>query len=329
MPDLTQLHELTGQVRPPDLQQLSDVAARRRRRSAAALASGVTAATAVVVALAVGVTGQSSTETTPVTPPEPSPTSTFAPLTAEQIRNHPTAQAQGGGDFPATASTTRVRVWTACLGDCSRDTEWLPGEQQQAVEVTRDDFDHSALYALGGESISHAVGDWYLIDARGGPTLVNSRGDTRPVRNGAAVAVTEIAGPPVYANGLGYLDVRTATLHDLEPPGWDWQGAGDSWYWGSMGLVPNSTVRQQAVVWQNPDGSFEAQVLPIGPSDGSSGMLRAGTPGTMAVVEHFAQPRLAHISTDYGETWQVRVVPDDVDSGGELPADWTSWARAE
>ena len=56
-------------------------------------------------------------------------------------------------------------------------------------------------------------------------------------------------------------------------------------------------------------------------------MLRAGTPGTMAVVEHFAQPRVAHISTDYGETWQVRRVPDDVDSGAELPADWTAWPR--
>ena len=54
-------------------------------------------------------------------------------------------------------------------------------------------------------------------------------------------------------------------------------------------------------------------------------MLRAGTPGTMAVVEHLAEPRRAHISTDYGATWQIREVPAGVDSGGTLPADWTTW----
>lgn len=56
-------------------------------------------------------------------------------------------------------------------------------------------------------------------------------------------------------------------------------------------------------------------------------MLRAGIPGTMAVVEHFAQPRRAHISTDYGATWQIREVPAEVDSGGDLPADWPTWPR--
>ena len=327
MPDLSQLRELTGQVRSPDLHDLAVLAQRRRRRSAAALATGVTAGVALAVAVAAGVSGERQVDSDPVAPsPDPSPSRTFAPLTAEEIRNHPDAGALGGGDFPATASSTRVRVWTVCLDDC-RDREWRPGEQQQAVEVTRDDFAHSALYALGGDSVSHVIDDWYLIDARGGPTLVNSRGDRRPVRNGEDVAVTELAGPPVYSNGLGYVDLAAATVHDLKPGGWDWQGAGDTWYWGALSRVPNSTVLQQAALWRNPDGSFEAEVLPIPPSDGGPGMLRAGTPGTMAVVEHFAQPRVAHISTDYGATWQVRRLPDDVDSGGELPSDWTTWPR--
>jgi hypothetical protein len=86
-------------------------------------------------------------------------------------------------------------------------------------------------------------------------------------------------------------------------------------------------VKRVAASWRRPDGTFGAALLPIGPSEGGPGMLRAGVPGTMAVVEHFSQPRVAHISTDYGATWQTRLVPDDVDSGGTLPADWSTWPR--
>jgi hypothetical protein len=107
--------------------------------------------------------------------------------------------------------------------------------------------------------------------------------------------------------------------------GWDWQGAADTWYWGTAAVVEDTTVTRQAAVWRRPDGTFAAKVLPIGDSRGGSGMLRAATPGTMAVVEHFANPRLAHISTDYGATWQVREVPVGVPSGGRLPADWRTW----
>lgn len=333
MPDLTQLHELTGQVRPPDLQQLSDLAVRRRRRTAAMLVTGVTAATALAVALTVGLVGQRSSDAAPVTPdtpPEPSPTPTvartFAPLTAEEIRDHPDASSQGGRG-PATASPARARVWSVCLDDC-RDDEYLLGEQQQAVEVTRDDFEHSAVHALGRDAVSHAVDDWWFIEARGGAALVDSAGHERALSTGDDVDVPEIAGPPVYtSSGLGYVDLRTATLHSLAQDYWDWQGAGDSWFWGTLWLVPNTTVKQQAALWRNPDGSFEVEVLPIGPRDCSAGMLRAGIPGTMAVVE-CSPARVAHLSTDYGQTWQVRVVPDGVDSGGELPSDWTTWEPA-
>jgi len=93
----------------------------------------------------------------------------------------------------------------------------------------------------------------------------------------------------------------------------------------STPCVPDTTVTRQAAVWRRPDGTFAAKVLPIGDSRGGPGMLRAGTPGTLAVVEHFVYPRRAHFSTDYGVTWQIRQVPEGVDSGGSLPADWPSW----
>jgi hypothetical protein len=115
-------------------------------------------------------------------------------------------------------------------------------------------------------------------------------------------------------------------LHVIEGGDWQWQGASDTWFWGTAALyAEDTTVTRQAAVWRRPDGTFAAKLLPIGDSEGGPGMLTAETPGTLAVVEHFAEPRLAHISTDYGATWQVREVPAGVDSGGSLPADWTTW----
>ena len=120
--------------------------------------------------------------------------------------------------------------------------------------------------------------------------------------------------------------MQAKTLHAIEGVGnWDWQGAADSWFWGKAWLVKGTTVTRQAALWRRPDGTFAVNVLPIGDSRGSSGMLRAGKPGTMAVVEHFAEPRRAHISTDYGATWQILTVPVGVASGGSLPADWPTW----
>ena len=120
--------------------------------------------------------------------------------------------------------------------------------------------------------------------------------------------------------------MQAKTLHAIEGVGnWDWQGAADSWFWGTAWLVKGTTVTRQAALWRRRDGTFAVKVLPIGDSRGSSGMLRAGKSGTMAVVEHFAEPRQAHISTDYGATWQIRTVPVGVASGGSLPADWPTW----
>lgn len=326
MPELRQLHDLTGQVRTPELDRLADLAKRRRRT--AGVAAGAAASLVFAAVFAAGVVGDRSTTSEPVAPsPDPSPTGTFPALSADQIRQHPDAESSGDADFPATASDASARIWTVCLGECTRATEHISGEQQSALEVSRDDFATGSLYVLDMSGyISHAVDDWYFIVARDGSMLVDSQGERRDLEHGAPVPVTDVAGPLVYSNqGLAYVDMRARTLHVIEGGPWDWQGAADTWFWGTVALVPDTTVKRQAAVWRRPDGTFAVKVLPIGDSRGGSGMLRAGTPGTMAVVEHFAEPRLAHISTDFGATWQIRQVPAEVDSGGSLPADWSTW----
>jgi hypothetical protein len=308
----------------------SDVADLRRRRAAAGIGTGVAASVLVAAVIASGVVGDRRTTTEPVEPgPDPSPTVTFPELTAEQIRRHPDATPDTGEDRPATASVVAARIWTVCLDECSRATEHIPGELQTALEVSHDDFATGTLHVLdGSENISHAVDDWYLIDGLGGPTLVDSRGRRRLLQSGASVPVTDIAGPLVYSRrGLAYIDMRARELHVIEGEGdWDWGGAADTWFWGTAALYgEDTTVTRQAAVWRRLDGTFAVKVLPIQDSEGGPGMLRAGTPGTLAVVEHRAQPRRAHISTDYGATWQIREIPAEVDSGGRLPADWTTW----
>lgn len=328
MPDLSALHQLTEQVRPPDPERLVALAERRRRQTTVGVASGVAASLALALVISAHMDPVRDTSADPVG--TPSPAASFPRLSASEIRQHPDAESSGTADYPSTASDVVARVWTVCLGDCSRDTEWLRGEQQSALEVSSDASGTGALYLLdGSEAISHAVDDDFLVHGQGGsPVLVDAEGQRRLLETGPLTTIEEIAGPPVYTRwGLGYVDLQWGTLHTVREPGWDWQGADDTWLWGTLWLVPNSTVLRQAALWRNPDGSFEVKVLPIPPSDGGSGMLRAGTPGTMAVVEHFTQPRVAHISTDYGQTWQVRRVPDDVESGGELPPDWTTWPQ--
>ena len=329
MPELRELHELTSQVRTPDLDRLAALADRRRRRTVAGVAAGVATSLTLIAVIAAGVLPERDSTSEPVAPgPHPSPTATFPALSAEQIARHPDATVSSDADFPSTASAVAARIWSVCLDDCTRATEHLPGEQQTALEVSRDNFSTGALYALdGSENISHAVDDWYLVDAIDGPALVDSRGRRRLLQSGASVPVTDIAGPLVYSRqGLAYVDMAAKKLHPIEGGYWDWGGAADTWFWGTVMLVEDDgTVTSQAAVWRRPDGTFTAKVLPIGDSSGGPGMLHAGTPGTMAVVEHFAPPRLAHISTDYGATWQIREVPDEVDSGGSLPADWRSW----
>jgi hypothetical protein len=329
MPELRQLHDLTGQVRTPELNRLADLAHRRRRRATVGIVAGVAASVALVVVVAAGVVRERDTSSEPVGPgPGPSPTATFPALSAEQIRQHPDATVSSDADFPATASGVAARIWSVCLDECTRATEHVPDELQTALEVSRDNFATGSLYALDlTGNISHAVDDWYVIGTSDGQSLVDSRGHRRLLQSGASVPLSDIAGPLVYSSGgLAYVDMQAGQLHVIEGEGdWEWQGAADTWFWGTAALVEDTTVTRQAALWRRPDGTFAVKVLPIGESRGGPRMLRSGTPGTLAVVEHLAEPRRAHISTDYGTTWQIREVPDGVDSGGSLPADWPTW----
>jgi hypothetical protein len=350
MPDLSQLHELAGQVRTPDLGDLARLADGRRRRATAVLGGAVAATLVVVAVVTASVSGQrgaaplpvgpgpksSSTPTSTITTPLPDPSASYPVLSAQAIRRHPTAKLDADSLIATTAAGAGVaaRVWTACMSDCSRATEYVPGEVQQAIEVTHDRFATSSLHAIAwSANVSHVLDDWFFVEgSAGGPMIVNSRGQRRPLEYGASVPVTGISGPVVYGlQGVSSVDLASRTLHAIETTGpdatWDWQGAGDTWFWGTVVLVDNGPVATQAALWRQPDGTFAVKVLPIPESEGGPGMLVTRRPGTMAVVEHFASPRLAHISTDYGATWEVRRVPDGVESGGNLPADWATWPK--
>jgi hypothetical protein len=290
---------------------------------------------AIAVVAATGAIGRDTTSE-PVGPgpspvPNPSPTRTFPALTAEEIRDHPDATTDGVGDYPATASDAAARMWTVCLDDCSRRTEHLPGESQSAFEISRDGFRTGAVHlAPTGEGGQHVVDDWFLVNTGDGVVMVDSRGRRRPMELGGPVGIEEIDGPVAHSSlGVGYIDMKVDLVHPIRGAGyWEWGGADDTWYWGVASMTDDQgKFVRQAAVWRNPDGTWESRVLPIPVSDGGSGLLRAGVPGTMAVVEHFRQPRLAHVSDDYGATWQVRRVPDDVESGGRLPVEWETWPR--
>jgi hypothetical protein len=341
MPDLSRLHELAGQVRTPDLGDLAQLADRRRRRAVAAL-GGAAAATLLVVAVATAsVTGQRGAAPLPVGPGpstsatgRPSSTPTFPVLTAQEIRHHPTAQLDDGYVIAATAAPKGVaaRIWVACLDECTRATEPFYGEQQQALEVSRDSFATGALYALGpGGNVSHAVDDWFYLENSGHPAMVNSRGQQRTLEFGPEVDVTEVPGPPVASSqGLAFVDLGTRTVHAVRTEGtdqsWEWEGAADTWFWGIVYLVDNGSVIRHAALWRGPQGGFSVHYLPVPETAGSLMMLTTKRPGTLAVVEYDAEPRLLHVTKNYGETWQVRRVPaGEAATPGSLPPDWANW----
>jgi hypothetical protein len=338
MPELTPLHELTSRVVPPDLDALAGVARRRRRTAVGATSLAVAAVVAVV---AVGSTlgprnaadapvAPSPTETSTTRPPDPGVTTPppdrikgpFPSLTPEEVRNHPDAVLVHT-TFPVTAAPdVAVRLWAVCLAECSRATQHQVGEHQEAFELTSDGFASSTLYpSTGGEGISHVVDDWFLHRNQ----LVDGRGRARDVTTGAPTPFEQIAGPLAYASGaVSWLDLRTMRLHAVEGTSWDWWGAADTWYWGNVYRVPDTEVLEQGVVWQNPDGSFGVRMLPFEETDWSTQMLRSGTPGTMGVIEPGPTRRL-HVSTDYGATWDVRVLPDRWGTGTAVAENWRTW----
>jgi hypothetical protein len=215
-------------------------------------------------------------------------------------------------------------VWQVCLADCSRETQYQRGELQQALEVTADDFATSALHAVdSGGDISHAVDDRFVV----GGMLVDARGTERRLTVGDSRPVEEIAGPLVYASGLAWIDLDAWELHPILGGGyWDWWGAGDTWFWGNVyDTDEQGDVIHHGLTWRNPDGSFGVRMLPIEHRGYSTQMLRSGDPGTMGAIEPSGPRRLLHVSTDYGRTWEVRVMPQRWGTGTALPEDWRTW----
>ena len=347
MPDLSALRDLAPQVVPPALEGLDRVVRRRRRTTA--LVTAATAGTALAIVVAVASLGPRTATPAPVAP-EPTPTSTasrnpeptqtvpaedtvrgpFPTLTPEEVRSHPDAEVERN-DFPVTAAPgAAARLWTVCLADCSRDTTHQEGEVQRALEVTGDDFGTSVLhpFAPPEPNISHVVDDWFALSSIDGAVLVNAQGEEQPLTDGASVPVSEIAGPLVYASsGLAYVDLESRELHALQGGGyWDWWGAGDTWFWGNVYMTDEEgDVREQGLTWRNPDGSFGVRMLPIEFEQYSTQMLRSRTPGTMGAIDPGGKRRLLHVSTDYGATWDVRVIPESWGTGTALPDDWRTW----
>jgi hypothetical protein len=343
--DPTELLEYAPLVTPPSLDELRRVAVRRRRRAATALTSTVVAAgLALVLAIdPVGLRGAAPAPVAPEpsrTPSAPSDTSRVTPspegfpsLSPEQIRRHPDAASESiGGLSQAAGRGVGARLWTVCLDECTLETPDRAGELQRALEVTRDGFRSAALYPAGppDPNISHAIEDWYLIDTFDRSVLVNSQGEVQALTFGDPVEVTEIGGPLVYSmQGVAYVDLETRRLHRLEGDGyWDWGRSSDSWFWGSVSMSDDSGRQvRQGVTWRNPDGTFGVRMLPFGGSRIGFQMLRSGVPGTMAALD-FGWPRMMHVSTDYGATWDVLETPLDALSGSRLPAEWRTWPRA-
>lgn len=95
MPDLDQLRELTGQFRPPPLDDLIAVSRSRRRRAAMGAGAMATAAVIVAIAAATGVADRRAAE--PPIGPSPSPT-----VTTTAVDPAVDVQIQGWGDYLAS-----------------------------------------------------------------------------------------------------------------------------------------------------------------------------------------------------------------------------------
>lgn len=126
---------------------------------------------------------------------------------------------------------------------------------------------------------------------------------------------------------MAYVDLESFELHALLGTGyWDWWGAGDTWFWGSVTQTDeDGSVLRHALTWRNADGSFGSRLLPVDFATHGLQLLRSRTPGTMGAIDPGGPRRLLHVSTDHGETWDVRVVPASWGTGTALPDDWRTW----
>jgi len=357
MRDLTPLRDLTSQVLPPPLEDLDRVATQRQRRRTGALAFAA-AVVVVVVSVAGAALGSREAAPLPVVPPPTSvslsPTETTAPaedpfegadvgqLSPDEIRNHPDAKrspAQEGGSQPPKGIA--ARIWSVCLIErCDpAQVENTTSQLVRALEMTGDGYLTSSLFPLPrGASVQYVIDDQFLVEFYGGDAsgrvLLDASGAARSLSIGAATPVTAISGPPTWTGtgaGVNWIDLASSTLHPVEGNGrWEIEPAQEDWYWGVIYFAGHDelTLSKQGVIWRNADGTFGVRLFDMVFGGHSTQMLRAGNPGTMAVVDQ-GPPRLLHISTDYGVTWETRVLPRDLRGGdGRLPTDWRDLAVA-
>lgn len=351
-------------IEPPNFAAIERRAVQRRwtRASLVAGAAAVAVAIVTVGTSLVGGTGDRApapapeptiSESSSPSPPSRTPDQVkarFAALSPEEIRNHPDAKLLRGIDdrIEVTAAPgVGARIWSVCLDICAPgdDHTWVDGTLQLALELTRDGFATSTLHEFSKlSSVSHVIDDTFVVTgqvtAGGEPgyALLDVSGSRQALTEGATLPVTDIAGPLVFTGQpYAWVDLETLELHAIEGAGgtWETDGAADVWPWRNIYFVTNSgKLRQHGLTWRNPDGTFDVRMLPIEYDRSSVQLLEAGTPGTMAAVDP-NPPGLVHVSTDYGATWQVRIIPPDVErnqSGwleeSTLPDDWQSWTTS-
>jgi hypothetical protein len=339
MSELDVLRALTGQLRPPDYDDLVALARKRRRRSTTgALVAGAAAAvlTAGIVQAALSGDGR-TVEPAPAPSPSPSP---IDDATLERIRNEgaPLDLLDGGSGLTAGAGP---EVQLYCVGEapapdspCDRYHPYDPREDQAwALEVRQQDqsaffeirgtplvkdFDDDSVLVVDGTGLAPRH---RLLQADGTSLELRLVEDRAPAAPGPDVLL--IQDLDVYRSGMiggdgplepPYLvDDESATLRPLDvPTDVEWWGPNvDEFLWGGSGC---------RVTWQQPDGTFAQHDADCrGPQgytnpgwnaeEATAGWLE---PGRMVIVQwgHNGAPKVLHASVDRGVTWERVEVGD-------------------
>ena len=347
MPDLASLHELTPRVRPRDLDELRAVVRRRRRTTALVSVATAGTALAVVVAGAIARAARRARRPSPPTdatstpsrapestrtPPEDTVRGPFPTLTPQEVRSHPDAVMERSNDIPVTAAPgVAARMWTVCLADCSRDTTYQVGEMQRALEVTSDDFETSALFPYAPARAQHQPRGRRLVR----PVL--RRGGHPRQRSGRGTAA-DGRGQRARLRGRRSSGLRLLRPGVRRPRGGRAAPAAGRRLLGLVGsgrhLVLGQRLPDRRAGRRPRAGSHLAQpgrvLRGAGCSRSSSRSTPPrcsgrGRPARWRAIDPSGQRRLLHVSTDYGETWDVRVMPESWGTGTSLPDDWRTW----
>jgi hypothetical protein len=347
MPDVDVLRELTAQFQRPGYDDLVAVARQRRRRSVLAATAGV-----AVVVLAVGVVAAGLADGRHAQEPAPQPSPTLADSTAASEGWTPERTRDEGAavDFLGSGPSG-IDTQLYCLADakspdspCDRYHPYnLEEDQHWAIEVTQGG--RSAVFDVQGTPLAKDFDDDSILVEDGAEGAVRLRllradGTAVPLRvvDGLAPAapgpdVTLIQDLDVYRSGMigpddgtaeqPYLvDPEAGTLQLLDvPQEIKWWGPNvHEFLWGGNGC---------RVFWQQPDGSFDDHDADCGktrnwltdPGWNFAGFENWVAPGRLALAEYGSsgEAQAAHVSLDYGHTWQ-RIAVENPD-----PDRLTSW----